>query len=102
MLAEYAYVLAEGALAYTISDVEELHVWMVQHFISHPLFEQVPMEELVRTLIYEIANWLTIFLKDKDEVVHAIMYGTEESRKVDKQGGKKFPAVFRRIPNKET
>lgn len=50
LLAEYAYVLAEGALAYTVTDVEELHTWMVQHFTAHPLFEPLTQEEMVCTL----------------------------------------------------
>lgn len=32
---------------YTITDVEEVHLWMVKHFSEHPLFERVPEEELV-------------------------------------------------------
>jgi len=81
LLAEYAYVLAIGGLAYTITDVEELHIWMVEHFKSHPLFEPLTTEEMA-----------------EDPVVKAITYGTEESKKVDKSSGKKFPAVFRRKP----
>jgi len=80
LLAEYAYTLTVGGLAYTITDVEELHIWMVKHFKAHPLFEPVSSEEM--------AN---------DPVVQAITHGTEEGRKVAKIDGKKFPAVFRRI-----
>lgn len=32
---------------YTITDVLELHQWMCTHFEEHPLFERVPLEELV-------------------------------------------------------
>lgn len=32
---------------YTITDVLELHTWMCTHFEGHPLFERVPLEELV-------------------------------------------------------
>lgn len=35
-------------LVYTITDVEEVHLWMVKHFSEHPLFSRVPDEELVR------------------------------------------------------
>lgn len=61
LLAEYAYVLKPGVsnccyllmilfekkfffkgIVYTITDVNDLHLWMVQHFESHPLFERVP------------------------------------------------------------
>ncbi|CAG4989273.1 unnamed protein product [Parnassius apollo] len=47
LLSEYAYVLAEGAIVYTITDVKDLHEWMVNHFVEHPLFERVPDEVLV-------------------------------------------------------
>uniref|UniRef100_A0A0K0DF25 tRNA (guanine-N(7)-)-methyltransferase n=1 Tax=Angiostrongylus cantonensis TaxID=6313 RepID=A0A0K0DF25_ANGCA len=45
LLAEYAYVLRPGGLVYTITDVKELHEWMVQHFCEHPLFERVTKQE---------------------------------------------------------
>uniref|UniRef100_K7GC86 tRNA (guanine-N(7)-)-methyltransferase n=1 Tax=Pelodiscus sinensis TaxID=13735 RepID=K7GC86_PELSI len=48
LLAEYAYVLRVGGLIYTITDVAEVHEWMVGHFSEHPLFVQVPVEDLVR------------------------------------------------------
>ncbi|KAI5637936.1 putative methyltransferase domain-containing protein [Phthorimaea operculella] len=47
LLSEYAYVLAEQGIVYTITDVQDLHEWMVTHFEEHPLFERVPDEELV-------------------------------------------------------
>lgn len=31
-----------------MTDVEEVHLWMVKHFNEHPLFTRVPDEELVR------------------------------------------------------
>lgn len=37
---------AQG-LVYTITDVPELHEWMCTHFEGHPLFQRVPLEELV-------------------------------------------------------
>ena len=47
LLAEYAYVLREGGLVYTISDVKNLHEWMVKHLSEHPLFTRVPDADLV-------------------------------------------------------
>jgi len=47
LLAEYAYVLAIGGKAYTITDVKELADWMYKHFKEHPLFEEVPASEMV-------------------------------------------------------
>ena len=55
------------------------------------------MQERVR--VSEVRS--NISVQDKDEVVHAIMNLTEEARKVERQEGKKFPAVFRRIKNKQ-
>ncbi|CAN8010557.1 unnamed protein product, partial [Ixodes pacificus] len=47
LLAEYAYVLRIQGLLYTITDVRELHEWMVSHLDEHPLFERVSEEDLV-------------------------------------------------------
>eukprot|EP01087_Luapelamoeba_hula_P013462 TRINITY_DN3841_c0_g1_i1.p1 TRINITY_DN3841_c0_g1~~TRINITY_DN3841_c0_g1_i1.p1 ORF type:complete len:222 (-),score=37.94 TRINITY_DN3841_c0_g1_i1:24-689(-) len=81
LLAEYAYVLAEGGIAYTNTDVEDLHVWMVKHFTAHPLFVRIPDEEL-----------------NADPILPLIMDVSEEGQKVAKQMGAKYPAAFRRIP----
>lgn len=48
LLTEYSYVLREGGLIYTITDVEDLHHWMVKHLAEHPLYERVLGSELVR------------------------------------------------------
>ncbi|PRP75797.1 hypothetical protein PROFUN_08791 [Planoprotostelium fungivorum] len=79
LLAEYAYVLKSGGIAYTISDVEDLHQWMDNHFSQHPLFEKLTQEEL-----------------DADPVVPLVYASSEEARKVDRVNGKKMIAVFRR------
>ena len=47
LLAEYAFVLAEGGVVYTITDINDLHEWIVLHFSEHPLFVRVPDDELV-------------------------------------------------------
>lgn len=52
LLAEYAYVLAEGGIVYTVTDVKDLHEWMVKHFTEHPLFQRILEDELVRKLIF--------------------------------------------------
>ncbi|XP_048347809.1 tRNA (guanine-N(7)-)-methyltransferase isoform X3 [Sphaerodactylus townsendi] len=83
LLAEYAYVLCEQGLVYTITDVEEVYKWIVKHFQEHPLFEQVPLEELA-----------------SDPIVDLLGTSTEEGKKVQRNGGKTFPAVFRRIADK--
>ncbi|XP_028431970.1 tRNA (guanine-N(7)-)-methyltransferase isoform X2 [Perca flavescens] len=80
LLAEYAYTLRVGGLVYTITDVEEVHLWMVKHFTEHPLFTRVSDEELVG-----------------DVIINRLGTCTEEGKKVQRSGGKNFLAVFRRI-----
>ncbi|CAN9512276.1 unnamed protein product [Ophioblennius macclurei] len=80
LLAEYAYTLRIGGLVYTITDVEEVHLWMVKHFTEHPLFARVPEEELV-----------------DDIIISRLGTCTEEGKKVQRNGGKNFLAVFRRV-----
>lgn len=77
---EYAFVLRPGGLVYTITDVEPLHAWMVQHFDEHPLFERVVEEELTQ-----------------DECVEVMRTETEEGKKVERNKGHKFVAVYRRL-----
>ncbi|KAK0146013.1 tRNA (guanine-N(7)-)-methyltransferase [Merluccius polli] len=80
LLAEYAYALRVGGLVYTNTDVEEVHVWIVKHFTDHPLFTRVPEDELAG-----------------DVIVSRLGTCTEEGKKVQRNGGKNFLAVFRRI-----
>ncbi|XP_059099472.1 tRNA (guanine-N(7)-)-methyltransferase-like [Tigriopus californicus] len=82
LLAEYAYVLAVGGLIYTMTDVEELHVWMSSHCAEHPLFEALTESEL-----------------QLDPVVTKLYESTEEGQKVTRNAGQKWCAVFRRIPD---
>jgi len=81
LLAEYAYVLADGALIYTVTDVKDLHEWMVNHFVEHPLFEPLNDEETAA-----------------DVVASKILDSTEEGKKVTRNHGDKFVKVFRRVP----
>ncbi|KAK8193309.1 putative methyltransferase-domain-containing protein [Phyllosticta capitalensis] len=76
---EYAYVLRPGGIVYTITDVEDLHLWMVSHFEKHPGFERIPEEEL-----------------EGDVCVEVMKTETEEGKKVTRNGGKKYIACFRR------
>lgn len=77
----YAYVLQEHGLLYTITDVKDLHHWMVQHLVAHPLFSRLKEEE-----------WAG------DPCVGA-MENTDEGKKVTRQGGMKYIAIFRRLSN---
>lgn len=86
LLAEYAYTLRIGGLVYTNTDVEEVHLWMVKHFSEHPLFTRVSEEELA-----------------EDIIVGRLGSCTEEGKKVLRNGGKNYVAVFRRVedPNQD-
>ncbi|KAK8168707.1 putative methyltransferase-domain-containing protein [Phyllosticta citrichinensis] len=76
---EYAYVLRPGGIVYTITDVEDLHLWMVDHFEKHPGFARIPEAEL-----------------ESDVCVEVMKTETEEGKKVTRNGGKKYVACFRR------
>ena len=77
---EYAFVMKPGGMVYTITDVEDLHLWMVEHLAAHPSFERVGEAET-----------------EADELVGVMRQETEEGKKVERNGGKKFVAVFKRL-----
>ncbi|RXM95112.1 25-hydroxyvitamin D-1 alpha hydroxylase, mitochondrial [Acipenser ruthenus] len=76
--------LIEQGLVYTITDVEEVHEWMVKHFTEHPLYERVPREELA-----------------DDIIIDRLGACTEEGKKVQRNGGQNFLAIFRRVEDQE-
>ncbi|CAM0138508.1 tRNA (guanine-N(7)-)-methyltransferase (tRNA(m7G46)-methyltransferase) [Umbelopsis sp. WA50703] len=80
LLAEYAYIMRVGGILYTITDVRDLHEWMVEHLDAHPLFERIPDEEC-----------------DQDPVTEHVRTATEEGKKVARNEGDKFLACYRRI-----
>jgi tRNA (guanine-N7-)-methyltransferase len=80
LLSEYAYVLRPEGLLYTVTDVLDLHEWMKSHLDDHPLFERVPDTDLT-----------------DDPVIPCVMTKTEEGLKVERGGGDKYLAVYRRI-----
>ncbi|KAL9598212.1 MAG: hypothetical protein Q9219_004632 [cf. Caloplaca sp. 3 TL-2023] len=77
---EYAFVMAPGSILYTITDVEDLNKWMVQHFEEHASFERVSKQD-----------------EDEDDCVKTMMVETEEGKKVERNKGDKFVACFRRL-----
>jgi len=77
---EYAYVIRPGGIVYTITDVEDLHLWMVEHFRDHRSFETVPEAEL-----------------EGDVCLETMRVETEEGKKVERNEGQKFVACFRRV-----
>ncbi|KAI9829706.1 MAG: tRNA (guanine-N(7)-)-methyltransferase (tRNA(m7G46)-methyltransferase) [Phylliscum demangeonii] len=79
---EYAYVLRPDGIVYTITDVQDLHEWIVAHFDLHPSFEKLSTEE-----------------QDSDECVQVMSSETEEGKKVERNKGHKYIACFRRLPD---
>lgn len=82
LLAEYAYVLEEGGIVYTATDVEDLHQWMVEHLTTFPLFQPLTPEE-----------------QSCDPIIPLLTSSTEEGKKVARAGGTVHIACFRRIPD---
>lgn len=83
LLAEYAYALRPGGIVYTITDVRDLHEWMLAHLAAFPLFEPVSGDALRA--------------EGKGPVLDAVFSATEEGKKVERNKGDKWLACFRRI-----
>lgn len=81
LLSEYAFVLRDMGRLYCITDVLELHEWHVAQCEAHPLFRRVPDTET-----------------QDDPCVTAMIEETEEGKKVERNGGSKYHAVFERVP----
>ncbi|KAF3904374.1 hypothetical protein AA313_de0210322 [Arthrobotrys entomopaga] len=79
LIAEYAYILRPGGIIYTITDVEDLHLWMAKHLEEHPMFERLTEEE-----------------QETDVCVKIMRTDTEEGKKVERNKGSKWVACFRR------
>jgi tRNA (guanine-N7-)-methyltransferase len=63
-----------------VTDVLDLHEWMVKHLDAHVLFRRLPNEMLT-----------------EDPVVQCVMTETEEGKKVARNKGDKYLAVYERI-----
>jgi tRNA (guanine-N7-)-methyltransferase len=83
LLAEYAYALRPGGIVYTITDVCDLHEWMKSHLDAFPLFESIDEE--------------TLRVQGKGPVLDLVYSSTEEGKKVERTGGQKWLACFRRV-----
>lgn len=67
-------------MLYTVTDVNDLHVWMASHLDSFPMFQRLTEEEL-----------------QADPVVPKLFASSEEGKKVDRNMGRKYLACFRRV-----
>jgi tRNA (guanine-N7-)-methyltransferase len=80
ILSEYSYVLKKDGLLYTVTDIEDLHNWMCKHISEHPAFERLSEEEVKADILYD-----------------KLPDSSEEGKKVTRNNGEKFFAIFRRI-----
>ena len=79
-LSEYAFFLKPGGMIYCITDVEELHHWHEKHLSENKLFRRVEEKEI-----------------ENDVCIKLIINETEEGKKVERNKGKKYFCVYKRI-----
>lgn len=92
---EYAYVLRPGGLMYTITDVEEYHHWVLRHF------EYQSKEEEAKGGVKDLWERVSDEELAADPCVRVMSQETEESKKVSRNNGNKYVAVFRRKADPE-
>jgi tRNA (guanine-N7-)-methyltransferase len=113
--AEYAYVLRPGGLLYTITDVEEYHHWILGHFVKRgELGEGESTTEEAKQEqdqdadddeqdedagVKELWERLSDEELEADPCIPVMKEETEEGKKVTRNNGNKFIAVFRRRPD---
>ncbi|KAK2737779.1 tRNA (guanine-N(7)-)-methyltransferase (tRNA(m7G46)-methyltransferase) [Myotisia sp. PD_48] len=98
--AEYAYALRPGGKLYTITDVEDLHIWMVTHFEGQDPRNSEGKEEKPND-ISQLWERLSDEELADDECVRVMKEETEEAKKVTRNNGEKFVAVWRRKEDPE-
>ncbi|GKY91806.1 hypothetical protein MPSEU_000152300 [Mayamaea pseudoterrestris] len=95
LLSQYAYVLKPGiGRLYCITDVKELHDWHVKHCDAHPLFRRIVVDDEGLTVNDQIQS-------DVDPCIEVMRTATEEGKKVERNQGSKYFAVYKRIANHE-
>lgn len=93
LLSEYAYLLQPGiGKLYCITDVKELHDWHIEQCNNHPLFKPILISSI--TSSEEEKDNKTY----DDPCVKAMIYETEEGKKVSRSGGTKYYAVYECLP----
>jgi tRNA (guanine-N7-)-methyltransferase len=100
--AEYAWVLRPGGFLYTITDVKDLHLWMVGHFERGGVKEEGEGGDEVEEDeggIKELWERVSDDELEKDECVRIMREETEEGKKVARNNGDKYVAVWRRKEN---
>merc|ERR1711957_430507 len=71
LLTEYAYCVKPGGMIYVVTDVKDLHDWEVEKLSTHPMFERLSLDQE----------------KEHSDCVLAMREGTDEARKVIRNGG---------------
>lgn len=99
--AEYAYVLRPGGMLYTITDVEEYHHWIMRHFKYENVDGEAEQEALPTPGIRDLWELVPEHELDADPCVRVMKFETEESKKVSRNNGNKYVAVFRRKADPE-
>ena len=82
----YSYLLRPGGILYTITDVEDLHLWTKFHCENHPCFEQITCTTILA----------------EDSCIQLMQTETEESKKVDREGREKYIGLYKRVNNQDT
>ena len=95
--AEYAYVLRPGGLLYTITDVEEYHHWVLRHF----QYQTEGGDHNTITSVKDLWERVSDAELETDPCVRVMSSETEESKKVTRNNGNKYIAVFRRKADPE-
>lgn len=78
LLTEYSYLLQPAGELYIATDVKDLFEYMTKTIDGHPSFSRVPEDAI------------------SAELRSKILFSTEESMKVDRKGGEKFMACYRK------
>ncbi|KAI9367935.1 putative methyltransferase [Aspergillus egyptiacus] len=106
--AEYAYTLRPGGMLYTITDVEEYHFWILRHFGYGDSSVEMEVdnkeadeEEEGKTVVKELFERVSEEEVERDECVRVMREATEEGKKVSRNKGNKYVAVFRRKADPE-
>lgn len=77
LVSDYVYTLKEEGKIYIVTDVKDLYDWEYKHLKAHPLLQQVPEEQLA-----------------EDPCVKFMSEDTDEAKKVIRNGGNIWRAVF--------
>lgn len=83
---------------YTITDVEDLHLWIVGHFEGKGEEGEEEEEEAGVKELWERVGEEEL---EKDVCVRVMKEETEEAKKVTRNGGNKYVAVWRRKEDPE-